>query len=508
MRDSVWMAGQKMLAGFDGTEVTGELRRAVRKHKIGNVILFQRNVVDAAQLRTLCGELRALIEEETGLPPLIAIDQEGGVVTRLGPDSAVTPSAMALAATGDPESALIAGRIIGRELSAMGVNFDLAPVLDVNSNPLNPVIGARSFGDDPAQVAAFGCAMIRGIQESGVLACAKHFPGHGDTAVDSHLGLPRVDKSRAELEACELVPFRAAVKAGVAAVMSSHILFPMAEEGMPATLSRRVMTGLLREELGFEGLIVSDCLMMSAIAHHHGVVPGCATASEAGIDLICVSHSLELAGAGCEAIASSVDAAELEASALRIEARKKRLPPPGDLSTVGCEEHRQAVRALREASVTRVGAEIPDLGDRPLFVGCRAYQAAPVSNLVSRGDSFPEWLRDRLGGTALVTASDPEEGEIARAAELARQASCVVVGTYNGHLRRGQLELVRALGGTGLPMVCVALRDPYDLKALPPHACGLAVYEYSEESLAVVAGALRGEVSPRGRMSVRLEGRA
>ena len=189
-RDLRWQVGQKLAVGFPGTEVPQALRELVAEYKIGNIILFEENIRDAAQLRRLCGELRTLIATHTGLPPLISIDQEGGVVSRLKGDCALAPSAMGVAATGDPVNAHRAGEITGRELRALGVNFDLAPVMDVNSNPRNPVIGARSYGARPEDVCDYGTAMIRGLQAGGVRCCAKHFPGHGDTAVDSHLGLP------------------------------------------------------------------------------------------------------------------------------------------------------------------------------------------------------------------------------------------------------------------------------------------------------------------------------
>ena len=509
-RDALWLAGQKMLAGFEGTEVTDELREAVHRYKIGNIVLFERNSVSTAQTRALCEALRAFIEAETGLPPLIAVDQEGGVVSRLSAESAITPSAMALGATGSVENTRAAGRIVGRELAALGINLNLAPVLDVNSNVRNPIIGARSFGDDPALVSAHGAAMIDGIQESGVLACAKHFPGHGDTAVDSHLGLPRIEKTLPELEACELIPFRAAIAAGVKAVMTSHILFPNLDgyDGLPATLSRRVITGLLREALGYDGLIISDCLMMDAIAQHYGTAPGAVAASRAGVDMICVSHAPSLAGACCEAIRQSMPAEALEASVQRIVALKRQLPALTDVSVVGCPEHRAAVRRLREESLTRLGAAMPSLGDKPLFVGCRPYQASQASNPRDRDASFPAWMRERFGGTALETSADPDAAEIARASAQARESSCVVLGTCNGHLRPGQLALMCALGETERPLICVALHDPYDLAALPDHACGLAAYEYSRDSLEAVARALRGELQPQGRLSVRLEARA
>ena len=292
-----FVIGQHLFAGFAGKEIPADFAALVRQYQIGNVVLFAHNVQDAPQLRRLCGELQALVLDATGVTPLIAIDQEGGIVSRLGEDAAVVPSAMAVAATGNPENAYQAGLITGTELRAMGINFDLAPVLDVNSNPLNPVIGVRSYGQTPEDVARYGIAMVRGLLDGGVLACGKHFPGHGDTAVDSHVGLPLVNKSLDKLEVCELAPFRAAIAAGLPAVMSSHILFPQLEpDKLPATMSRRIMTRLLKERLGFDGLVLSDCMMMGAIADHYGSVAGIVAALKAGVDMVFASHSAQLGG--------------------------------------------------------------------------------------------------------------------------------------------------------------------------------------------------------------------
>ena len=269
------LIGQKLVIGFDGTEIPDELRELVRHYRIGNVILFRRNTDTAAQTRRLCAEIRELILKETGYPPFIMIDEEGGMVTRMPRDIAPMPGNMAVAATGDPENAYTAARITARRLRRLGVNFNLAPVLDINSNPANPVIGVRSFGDTAERVITYASQAIRGYGEERFLCCGKHFPGHGDTATDSHLGLPRVGKTAEELRKTELKPFAAAVREGIPAIMTAHILYPEIEpEALPATMSRRIMTGLLREELGFEGLILSDCLTMNAIREHYGVGRG------------------------------------------------------------------------------------------------------------------------------------------------------------------------------------------------------------------------------------------
>ena len=322
-----------------------------------------------------------------------------------------------------------------------------------------------------------------------------------------------MDKTLQQLEACELIPFRAAIRSGVDAIMTTHILFPRLEPGgVPATMSRRILTGILREQLGFRGLIVSDCMMMGAIQDYYGTVPGCLAAARAGVDLLFVSHSMELAAQVAralaeEAAAGRLDAGELAASVARMVRLREHLPPAEGFEAVGSPAHREAFRAMRRAGLTRVGtAPRPELGENPLFLGCHPFRTTQASSPVDTKVAFGPWMAQRLGGEALVTPTDPEEGDIARAVDAARGHSALVLGTYNAHVKRGQLRLLAALAGLGLPMACVALRDPYDLAALPENVYGLAAYEYNIESLDTVAQALTGAFVPAGKLPVPLEG--
>ncbi len=501
------MIGQRMVVGFPGYEIPDELRALVKECHVGNIILFAENICDNGQLKWLCGELQKLIREETGLPAFITIDQEGGVVSRLSADAAVAPSAMCVSSTGNPQNAYIAGLITGRELNALGVNFDLAPVMDVNSNPQNPVIGVRSYGDTPQTAGRYGAEMIRGLTDGGVLSCAKHFPGHGDTSLDSHLSLPRVDKTLEELEACELKAFRAAIEAGVPAVMTTHILFPLLEpDGVPATMSRRIITGILKERLGFQGLVVSDCMMMQAIQKYYGTVNGVVTAACAGVDMMFTSHSIDYARQSCEALKEAVQSGrlpmeEMRASVEKIIRYKRSLRPvPEDAGIVGCDAHRAEVRRIMEEGVTLVCGTLPPLGDSPLFLGCHPFRPTIASNPEDESVSFPRTMQKWLGGTALPTPANPTEEEISSLCSQARGHSAIVIGTYNGHIKRGQLRLVEALAELHVPMVCVALRNPYDLLELPESVAGLACFEYDDLSMAAAAKVLRGELRPVGRL--------
>lgn len=431
-------AGQHIMSGLPGTEIDPAFAALVRECKVGNVILFRRNVKNAAQLARLCASLRELIVSETGMEPFIAIDQEGGVVSRFSPDMATTPGAMALAAAGG-DAPYRAARLTAAQLRAAGVNFDLAPVLDVNSNPLNPVIGVRSFGDLPEEAAERAMGFMRGLLDGGVMACGKHFPGHGDTDTDSHIGLPRVDKSREQLEECELLPFRRAIEAGIPAIMSSHVLFPALEpEKLPATMSRRILTGLLREELGFGGVIISDCMEMDAVAKFYGTVNGAAAALKAGADIVCISHTAALARETAERLWQRYEAAEgeerreLERSGERIAEAKHRFTAVPKAETQIFKLRAQA-RDMLEESFVLMNGPIPPLGDSPFFTGCANSRASQASSAANGVPALPTVMARRFVGGCAVCSDDPDSEEIAAIARKARNASCIVLNPSGGN---------------------------------------------------------------------------
>jgi beta-N-acetylhexosaminidase len=366
-------ADRCLLPGFVGTEPPDWiLRRAAAG--LGGVCLYARNVTSPEQLAELTARLHA---ENPGL--IIAIDEEGGDVTRLEAAAGSSyPGNLALGTVDDVNLTRAVARSIGAELAAAGIDLDLAPVADVNSNPINPVIGVRAFGARPQPVARQTAAWIAGLQEAGVAACAKHFPGHGATSLDSHLDLPVVDEDPHD---GALEPFRAAIDAGVQAVMSAHIVVPSIDS-VPATISRKIMTGLLREELGFDGLVVSDGLEMRAIAGGVGLVNGTVLALAAGCDLLCIGGGLagediaqELRAAIVSAVGSGrVSEVRLLDAAARVDRvalwRSKQPAPPAPDPAIGLEAARRAL--FVEGSVR--------IGRNPVVVQVRATpsQAAGV----------------------------------------------------------------------------------------------------------------------------------
>lgn len=311
--------GQMLLLGWEGA--TEQEARSVNDHAaslvdellVGGVILMGRNISPPEDLRVTLAALQDRAQAN-GLPPLfIATDQEGGRVRRLTPpDYTFSPPAKEIGDTGDPTQARHWAAVIGKELKSVGINWDFAPDLDVNNNPDNPVIGNRSYGDDPALVAEMGAAAVRGFQDDAkILACGKHFPGHGDTNIDSHKSLPQISHGQDRLDKIELVPFRAAIKAGLAAIMTAHILFAELDAERPATLSPRILTGLLRDEMGFDGLIITDSLTMGGVATGWGSPEAAVLAAIAGADILLCCGSWETQRAIREALVSAARSGRL-----------------------------------------------------------------------------------------------------------------------------------------------------------------------------------------------------
>ncbi|KAL1691066.1 glycoside hydrolase superfamily, partial [Schizophyllum commune] len=327
--------GQHFILGFHGQEVSDDIRMLIRDYHLGHIILMKRNIQDAAQTKRLINELQQIAKDAGHIKPLlIGTDQENGLVSAFSlPDgSAGTqfPGAMALAATGSPELTYKTSHAIAQELKYVGIQWAFGPVADVNSDPRNPVIGnpgVRSFGDDPATVSKYVRAMTDAYEAAGVAASAKHFPGHGDTNVDSHLGLPRIEKNLDDLRALELVPFQAAIAdKGTASIMTGHMALPkIIGDDSPSSLSRKITTELLREEMGYKGVIVTDCLEMDAAAAQmeadkhdgRGVEVGSVRALQAGADVVMICHTFSWQKGAIEATYKAVEDGSLSLGALR-----------------------------------------------------------------------------------------------------------------------------------------------------------------------------------------------
>jgi beta-N-acetylhexosaminidase len=351
-------AGQVLVAGFPGGAPPDVLLAALRRGELGGIILFRRNVETPVQVAELIG--RCTAEVPPGLPLLVAVDQEGGRVTRFDAPLLQLPPMRALGGIGDSSLTARAARMLARQLAAMGFNMNMAPVLDVDTNPDNPIIGDRAFGSTAEQVITQAAAFSEGLLSGGLLSCGKHFPGHGDTAADSHLALPRVCHRPERLDAIELAPFRAAV-GRIPALMTAHVVFEALDPGVPATFSRRIITGLLREKLGYDGLVISDDLEMKAVCEPQGIADAGVGAIEAGCDVLLVCSSIDDCLATHAALVRRAERDPLFEARLRDAARRsldlrRRVPPrprPRGLSQVLEDPEVARIEAMLAAAVQR-----------------------------------------------------------------------------------------------------------------------------------------------------------
>ncbi|MFC4600066.1 beta-N-acetylhexosaminidase [Cohnella hongkongensis] len=505
--------GQLFMCGFEGTEPSEEIERLIRAYGVGGILYFRRNLKEAQQVRRLSDRLQRASEH----PLFIAIDQEGGMVVRLEEGVTVMPGGMAQGAAASEALTREAAKLSGAELREIGINMNFAPCLDVNNNPLNPVIGVRSYGEDPKRVASLGAAAIQGYREGGVVAVAKHFPGHGDTAVDSHHALPLVPHDADRLSEVELYPFRHAIECRADALMTAHVVFPAfeADPAIPATLSERILTGLLRKRLGFEGVIVTDCLEMNAISETIGVARGAVEAIKAGADLVLVSHRLTRQTAALEAVMEAVMTGEIPESRIdeaagRIWRLKQARGLFGSELPAADRTRAEAVRKeLSEAAVTVVkgGRHLPlAKTGRTLVVWTEPRARTEVIEVVPQ-----EWTL----GKALLAAgydaeeirigTDPTEAEAAAVRSSARGASRIVFVSYDAAFWKGQSELIRELGSLGAePFVWIAARTPYDLLEMPEAPVYLCTYENKPAMMTALARVLSGELAAKARQPVTI----
>ena len=505
--------GQIMMIGFDGPDLDPGLQKMITEYHIGGVILFMRNIESPAQVARLNAQLQqtALQSDHPGL--FIAIDQEGGRVTRLTADKGFTefPSAMALGASGKPENAKAIAQTIAAEMRAVGLNIDFAPVLDVNNNPYNPVIGLRSFSSDPAIVAEFGLAYMQGLQENEVLAFGKHFPGHGDTAVDSHYNLPVVAHDMKRLQAVELLPFQAAIDAGIAGIMSAHVTFPAIDSTpeLAASLSAPVLTGLLRQQMGFKGLLVTDSLEMGALAQRGYPAPqAAALALQAGADLLLFNRDHAMHQKAHALVVEWIKSGKIPLERLD-EAVRRSLQAKADYALLnpaiasdsqaaqacGTPEHKAL--ALQAATQAITLLQDPQ-GLLPLVPGEKLLTVEPA---VLRG------LGTQLGGTTLEVSEKPSASEIANILHLSQDGRKVVVCIYNAANNSGQVRLVEKLLEAGRSLVLVA-HSPYDLLKIS-HLGGtvLVSYDFNATAREALVAILTGKQAPGGRLPVELPGK-
>jgi beta-N-acetylhexosaminidase len=495
-----------------GVETPAEV---VRKYHLGGVIYF--NWTDSAndphQIANLSNGLQqaALTQDsKVRIPLTISTDQEQGVVVRVGPPATQFPGNMALGAGRSADDARSAARITGQELKAIGINTDFAPVSDVNVNPLNPVIGVRSFSSDPKLTAQLASAQVKGYQDdAGISSTAKHFPGHGDTATDSHTGFPVITHTREQWEQVDAPPFRADIAAGIDMIMTAHIDFPALDpSGDPATLSKPIMTGVLRGELGFKGVIITDSLGMQGVRDKYGDAEVAVRALEAGVDQLLMPPQMDVAW---DAVMGAVDSgrissADLDAKVRRILTLKYKrglvAKPYVDVSAVdsvvGTPDHLAAADSITDRTSTLVKNDDNALpmavdGKKVMVTGYGATTKKTLADaLTARGAQV----------TVKETGTNPSDATVDGAVAATAGQDSVIVTTMKAWSTPQQQKLVERLLATGKQVVVVAVRDPYDIAYFDDAPTYVATYSYSPVAIEALARVLTGEVSPTGRLPV------
>jgi beta-N-acetylhexosaminidase len=487
-------------------------RELIERYHLGGILYFvwSDNVQSPRQIAGLSnGVQRASISSGARVPALVATDQELGLVVRITEPATQFPGNMALGAARDPRLAKAAAEVTGEELRAMGVNQNFAPVADVNVDPENPVIGVRSFSSDPGLASSLTEAQVAGYRREHVAATAKHFPGHGDTSVDSHTGLPVIDHTWEELESIDLPPFEAAIDAGVDSIMTAHIVVPALDDsGRPATLSRPILTDLLRGRLDFEGVTVTDALDMQGVREMFGDERVPVEAIKAGADLMLMPPDLDLAYRSVLGAVRSGEISErrIERSVYRVLKMKEQLglferPFVSERRVdrvVGNRRHLEVADDVTERTVTLVANDADTL---PLDA---AAQRALVTGWgVTTTARLGDELRSRgLAAEVVETGAAPSEESIAAAREAAARNDLVVVLTNRAWSSPEQQRLVAELVASGRPVIVAAVRDPYDIAHLPTADTYVATYGYGAVSVRALAKVLFGEVNPSGRLPV------
>jgi beta-N-acetylhexosaminidase len=500
MSDFEDLVGERLMIGLAGPGLTEDDVRLFKDTRAAGLILYRRNFESPQQLLTLLGDLEAAL----GRRLLVATDQEGGRVIMLGQATTIFPDNLTVGTAGEPAFAYRQGLFEGRELRRLGVDLNFGPCLDVLTERYSPNIGIRSYGKDPAVVARYGTARIKGMQAAGVFTCPKHFPGKGHSPLDAHLKLPTIDSHWDEMHATHLVPFMEAIAAGTECVMTSHPLYPNLDpSGVPATFSRLIVEEYLRGQLGYRGVIVSDDLEMGAIGEYCPIGEATVRAAAAGHDLLLVCHKEAAQRAAATALVDayrsrSLPRASLETAAERVRrlrdahaTRAEGGPPRPE------PEGGPLAKAMATRAVTQVSPGRPDvkraLNGRVLVVFPRFSDLAPRITIEPAVAAERAWVEGAFApaGVApetVLVGIEPTPEEIATATERAAGADATVLFLFDAHLYSSNRALLDAMQTRARVLVVVLLRDPYDARLLAPSTLGLTAYGFRKCQLdAVVA---------------------
>lgn len=510
--------GQMINAGFPSPYVDEQAKRLTNEYYVGNFVLFGRNLKVSTQACELCKDLTNLVMEKTGVPPFISLDQEGGAVSRIYDGATLIPGAMATAASGI-EDAYTLGNNMGRMLRSMGITLNNAPVLDVNVEPKNPIIGARAFCDDVERVTTLGVSMMNGMMDGGTIAAVKHYPGHGNTVTDSHLANPVNHTKRSVLEETEWVPFKTAFNNGADALMTAHVIYTDVDTE-PATLSYKIMTEILRGEQGFQGVALTDCMEMNAIKVTYGFAEGAVRAIEAGCDILTFSHTYEAVAEAVEGLYAAVESGRLTEERInlsyeRIMRVKEKYGLVGDQNidleyakTIVADEEMINYHAdISQKSITLMsesekGLNVLDEGKIKFFAP-ESIALVGAEDIDKERISIARDAEKQYENCKGVTIPLNELDEATLSEIEADDYDVAILALYNARFRESQVEILRKLEASDKPLIVVLMGAPYDYSLIEKADAVICAYEYTYLGVKAALDAITSRVFP-GKCPVKL----
>lgn len=516
--------GQIVHCGFSGPTSDENINNLIKEYHIGGVILFGRNITSSKQILELTQELQSYSK----IPLLTGIDQEGGMVVRIEENFATAPGSMAIAATGKVEYAKKLAYNTGQQLVSLGINMNYAPCIDVNNNPLNPVIGVRAYGDQPEQVSLYGNKTIDGHRNAKVISVAKHFPGHGDTNVDSHLGMPVVSHSRERIDSVELVPFKRAIENNVDSIMISHVSFiAIDNSNIPATLSKKVVTDLLKEEMNYGGVAMTDCMEMKAIIDQYGMGEASVLAIEAGIDTVLISHTYKYQVEALESLYKACESGRISEKRLNdavlrnLELKTKVDVPNLDISYeeatkfLEIEEKQSFVEKVSQESITMINSDsfkVLNSDDKVTVFWTDIKMWVEVDEMISQASTIGQLLKEEIKDiNEFILKTNPlkeQQEEYLNKAKKSLEEDKdhkFIITTYNGTHNKGQINFVNEMLKLTDNVIVVALRNPYDILMIEDIKTYIIAYESKLKAIKSVVNILIGKEEATGVCPVELK---
>lgn len=473
--------GQLLMVGFQNNNLT-EIEKLIHEYKFGNVILFKRNIKDKKQLKELNESIKKMILKETGVIPLIAIGQECGTVQRFSNDITYFPGNMAVGATENCDNAYTIGKMLALELKESGINMNIAPCVDINSNHQNSVIGARSYGDNPQLVAKMGMNMCLGMEDGGILPCIKHFPGYGDTASESRYKSPIIDKTYTQLCSSELIPFKYAIDRGIECVMAGHIVLNKIDPNTPATYSKAAIGGILRNAMGFKGMVITDCFEMKSISEGIGIGNAAALSILAGTDMVMISHHISNQQQAIEQMIKYyekgfVQEKRIDESIARIMKIKAKY---GEIKeeVYDQDKHKSFSVSVMKQAIRGEGIPFEDLKDT-LFLGVKNSVNTIEEDVNPLSVDISEEMKRKFQMDTLAWEPDCKDIEPLIKSASAQKYKKIMVALSDACNFKTQRALYEALKESGKPIAVISMRTPYDVENLSPPDWHIYGYEYT-----------------------------